>query len=80
VFLPENQERLTALLTRHVLPGRMTSGDLAGMTSAVATIGGAELDVDAGAGLAVGGARLTTADIAASNGVVHVIDAVFPPE
>jgi uncharacterized surface protein with fasciclin (FAS1) repeats len=50
------------------------------MTSAVATIGGAELDVDAGAGLAVGGARLTTADIAASNGVVHVIDAVIPPE
>jgi len=77
---PENRDQLVAVLTYHVLPGKIMSADIAGQTLSVATVQGSEVDIDAsGAGVTVDGANVVTADIEASNGVIHVIDAVILP-
>lgn len=71
---PENKGRLTSILTYHVVPGKIMSGDLLKLQR-VATVQGQQ----AGTGLAVDGARVIQADIACKNGVIHVIDAVVLP-
>ncbi len=78
---PENKDQLTAILTYHVVPGKVMAADVSGMTEAK-TVNGAMLNIDASGGtVKVNDATVTTADIAASNGVIHVIDAVLlPPE
>ncbi|HSG91428.1 MAG TPA: fasciclin domain-containing protein [Pseudomonadales bacterium] len=77
---PANKARLVAILTYHVVPGKVMSGDLAGKTLAVETVEGSEVDIDAsGASVMVDDARVVTADIEASNGVIHVIDKVIMP-
>ena len=76
---PENKEKLAAILTYHVVAGKTTSKDLAGKTIDVATLNGAKVSVDGTNGVKVGGANVVKADIAASNGVIHVIDAVLLP-
>ena len=76
---PENKEQLVAVLTYHVLPGKVMSGDIAGKTAEVATVQGSELSIDANSGVMVDGANVTTADIITSNGVIHVIDKVVLP-
>jgi uncharacterized surface protein with fasciclin (FAS1) repeats len=76
---PENKEKLTAVLTYHVVPAKATSSDVAGMTSAKA-VNGKELKLKARDGkVMVDNATVTTADIEASNGVIHVIDTVLIP-
>jgi uncharacterized surface protein with fasciclin (FAS1) repeats len=76
---PENKEKLTAVLTYHVVPAKATSSDVAGMTSAK-TVNGKELKLKARDGkVMVDNATVTTADIEASNGVIHVIDTVLIP-
>ncbi|MEM9108255.1 MAG: fasciclin domain-containing protein [Pseudomonadota bacterium] len=77
---PENKDQLIAVLTYHVVPGKVMSGDIAGKKMPVKTVQGSELDVDATDGVKVDGASVTTADIEASNGVIHVIDAVVLPQ
>ncbi len=77
---PENKDKLVAVLTYHVVPGKIMSGDIAGKTSAVKTVQGGELTVDATDGVKVNEASVVTADIEASNGVIHVIDAVVLPK
>lgn len=77
---PENKDRLVAVLTYHVVPGKIMSGDIAGKTSAVKTVQGSELTVDATNGVKVDEASVVTADIETSNGVIHVIDAVVLPK
>ena len=75
---PENKEKLTAVLTYHVVPGAVMSGDLSnGMTAA--TVNGADVTIMTEGGVKVNDATVTTADIAASNGVIHVIDKVILP-
>ena len=70
---------LTAILTYHVVPGAVMSGDLAdGMTAA--TVNGQEVTFGVGSAVTVDGANVIQADIEASNGVIHVIDAVILPE
>jgi uncharacterized surface protein with fasciclin (FAS1) repeats len=70
---------LTAILTYHVVPGKVMSTDLTdGMTAA--TVNGADLTIDLSDGVKVNGATVTAADIEASNGVIHVIDTVIIPE
>ena len=75
---PENKEQLVAVLTYHVVPGKVMSGDLSGEMS-VATVQGTNVDIVAGDGVTVDGASVVTADIEADNGVIHVIDAVILP-
>jgi uncharacterized surface protein with fasciclin (FAS1) repeats len=76
---PENRAKLTQILTYHVVPGKIMSADIAGKTAQVATVEGAKLDVDATSGVKINNATVTTADIGASNGVIHVIDTVLLP-
>ncbi len=76
---PEQREELTALLLLHVLPGAVHARDVAGQTLRPASAGGALLDVNGQGGVTVNGAKVTTADIECTNGVIHVIDRVLQP-
>ena len=77
---PENKEKLTAILLLHVLPGAIKSTDVAGKQLDVATAGGASVAVDGTDGVTVDGAKVVTADIACTNGIIHVIDSVILPK
>ena len=77
---PENKEKLTAILLLHVLPGAIKSTDVAGKQLDAATAGGNTVHVDGTDGVTVDGAKVVTADIACSNGIIHVIDAVILPK
>jgi uncharacterized surface protein with fasciclin (FAS1) repeats len=75
---PENKDKLTAVLTYHVVAGKVMSGDLSdGMTAT--TLNGADLTITTSDGVKVNDATVTSADIEASNGVIHVIDTVLLP-
>ena len=77
---PENKEQLVAVLTYHVVPGKVTSADVVKLNSAT-TVNGQSVDIDASGGtVKIDGATVTAVDIAASNGVIHVIDQVILPE
>jgi uncharacterized surface protein with fasciclin (FAS1) repeats len=77
---PENKDKLIAILTYHVVPGKVMSTDLSEGLKA-ATVQGGEVTITLDGGAKVNGAVISTADIAASNGVIHVIDSVIlPPE
>jgi uncharacterized surface protein with fasciclin (FAS1) repeats len=76
---PENKDKLTAILTYHVVPAKAMAKDVAGMSSAK-TVNGKELKLKADGGkVMVDKATVTKADIAASNGVIHVVDTVLLP-
>ena len=75
---PENREMLTKILTYHVVPGKVMSGDLSdGMMAA--TVQGSKVKISTMGGVSVEGAKVIAADIEASNGVIHVIDTVIQP-
>ena len=79
LLLPENKDKLTAILTYHVVPGKVMSTDLTnGMMAG--TVEGSEVTIMTEGGVMVNGANVTTADIEATNGVIHVIDAVILPD
>lgn len=77
---PENKAKLVALLTYHVVPGKVMSGDIAGKEMEVKTVQGGMIDVDARNGVMVDNAHVVGADVGASNGVIHVIDTVIMPK
>jgi uncharacterized surface protein with fasciclin (FAS1) repeats len=77
---PENKAKLAAILTYHVLPGKVMAADIAGKKANVKTVQGSDLAVDATSGVKVNDATVTTADVAASNGVIHIIDTVVMPK
>jgi len=77
---PENKDQLVAILTYHVVPGKVMSSDIAGKKAEVASVQGGKISVDATDGVKVDGAKVVTADIETSNGVIHVIDAVILPK
>ena len=77
---PENREQLIAILTYHVVPGRVTATQVAGMDAATTVQGGKVAIAASGGAVTVNGARVVSADVAASNGVIHVIDKVLMPE
>jgi uncharacterized surface protein with fasciclin (FAS1) repeats len=80
LLLPENKDQLTAILTYHVVPGTVMAADLPATATDVATVNGATVSVVAAPeGATVNGAKITAADVAASNGVIHVIDTVLLP-
>lgn len=77
---PENRDQLTAILTYHVIPGVVMSGDIAGQQLSAETVEGRSLNVDAtGGSVMINDATVTMADIKADNGVIHVIDTVLIP-
>ncbi|MBO9476663.1 fasciclin domain-containing protein [Shimia sp. R11_0] len=77
---PENKDQLVAILTYHVVPSKVMSGDIAGKKAKVLTVEGNRLNVNAKSGVKVNDAKVVSADIGASNGVIHVIDKVLIPE
>jgi uncharacterized surface protein with fasciclin (FAS1) repeats len=80
LLLPENRDQLVAILTYHVVPGKVMSTDLTNGMEA-ATVQGAPVTIMTEGGVKVNAANVVTADVEASNGVIHVIDAVIlPPE
>jgi len=73
-----DRNRLTQVLTFHVVPGRVMAADV--RPGQVTTVQGGQLTVaTSGGNVTVNGARVTATDIAASNGVIHVIDTVVMP-
>ena len=75
---PENKDKLVSILTYHVVPGKVMSGDLTeGMKAK--TVQGGEVTITLDGGAKVNGAAVSTPDIETSNGVIHVIDAVILP-
>ena len=76
---PENKDKLKSILLYHVVSGKIMAADISGEAKPV-TLEGATLDIKASAdGVEVNGAKVTAADIEASNGVIHVIDTVVLP-
>ena len=77
---PENKDKLVAILTYHVVAGKVMAADVVKLHSAK-TVNGQELTVEAGMGsVTVDGAKVVKADILCSNGVIHVIDTVVLPK
>jgi len=77
---PENKDKLVAVLTYHVIPGRVTSDKVVALRSAK-TVNGQELNITSKDGaVMVDNAHVVAADIQASNGVIHVIDSVVLPK
>jgi uncharacterized surface protein with fasciclin (FAS1) repeats len=76
---PESKDTLTAILTYHVVPGRVMAADVVGLDSAT-TVNGEDLSIEVeGDTVMVDGAAVVQADIECSNGVIHVIDSVIMP-
>ncbi|HHP7242211.1 MAG TPA: fasciclin domain-containing protein [Cyclobacteriaceae bacterium] len=75
---PENKDKLVAVLTYHVVSGKVKSTDLKNGMKAE-TVQGEKISVDLSSGAKINDANVAKADIMASNGVVHVIDKVILP-
>ncbi|MBL8996117.1 MAG: fasciclin domain-containing protein [Gemmatimonadetes bacterium] len=77
---PENKDKLAAILTYHVVPGKVLAKDVVGLTSAK-TAQGSSVTVKVSNGtVMIDNAKVVKTDIAASNGVIHVIDTVIMPK
>lgn len=76
---PENKAKLQAILTYHVLPGKVASSDIAGKKLTVKMVQGTNANIDATNGVMIDNAKVIKADIEASNGIIHVIDTVILP-
>ena len=76
---PDNKDQLVAVLTYHVVAGRVSSGDIADQVAMVRTVEGSKLLIDTKNGAKVDTANIVSADVDASNGVIHVIDTVLLP-
>ena len=76
---PENKDKLASILTYHVVAGKVMSSDLSeGMTAK--TVQGQDITITLANGPKVNGAMISAPDVKASNGVIHVIDAVILPK
>jgi len=76
---PENKEKLVAILTYHVVPGKVMAADV--KTMKAKTVNGKELSIKVEDGnVTVDNAKVIKTDVAASNGVIHVIDTVVLPK
>jgi len=76
--LLKDKAKLTAVLTYHVVPGKVMAKDVA--PGQVKTVQGSALTVSTTGGVMVDKARVTATDIVADNGVIHVIDSVIIPK
>ncbi len=76
--LLKDKAKLTAVLTYHVVPGKVMAKDV--KAGKVKTVQGSELTIATTGGVTVDGAKVTATDIVADNGVIHVIDTVVIPK
>lgn len=81
LMLPENRTTLTALLKGHIVAGRYTRADLAklGSNAELKTLAGTTLKITNNRGIGIANARPMQVDLAAQNGVIHIIDTVLQP-
>jgi uncharacterized surface protein with fasciclin (FAS1) repeats len=77
LLLPENKATLAKILTYHVVSGQVMAADVT--DGDVATVEGQTIKLSTMDGVSVNGAKVVAADVAASNGVIHAIDAVILP-
>jgi uncharacterized surface protein with fasciclin (FAS1) repeats len=73
-----DKQRLTKVLTYHVVPGRVMAADV--KSGEVKTVQGSMISVSTAGGVKVNGANVVKTDVVADNGVIHVIDAVILPK
>jgi uncharacterized surface protein with fasciclin (FAS1) repeats len=78
LLLPENKAKLSAILTYHVVSGKVLAADVVKLKSAK-TVNGKAVTINTTKGVKVNNANVTATDIIASNGVIHVIDTVLIP-
>lgn len=76
--LLKDKAKLTAVLTYHVLPGKVMAADV--KAGSAKTVNGQSLTIATAGGVKVDNAKVTATDIVASNGVIHVIDSVVMPK
>ena len=76
--LLKDKAKLTAVLTYHVVPGKVMAKDV--KAGKVKTVQGSELTITTAGGVKVDDAHVVTTDIVADNGVIHVIDSVLMPK
>lgn len=76
--LLKDKEKLTSILTYHVVAGKVTAKDVVKLKEA-GTVQGGKVKIDAADGVMINNAKVTTADVMTSNGVIHVIDTVLMP-
>ena len=77
---PENKDKLVAILTYHVVPGKVMAADVVKLNSAK-TVQGQSVSIKTGSGgVMVDNAKVIKTDIGTTNGVIHVIDAVILPQ
>ena len=76
--LLKDKAKLTAVLTYHVVPGKVMAADV--KAGKVKTVQGSDLSITTAGGVMVNNAKVTATDIAADNGVIHVIDTVVVPK
>lgn len=80
LVLPANKDKLTAILKLHVVSGKHMAASFTDKTAEVATLGGEKVTVTGKDGsVHVGASKVSSADLGASNGVIHVIDTVLMP-
>ena len=80
LLMPENKTKLASILAYHVIPGKVMSADITGKKINVKTVQGSQISVDAKYGVKINDSNVVSADIAATNGVIHVIDKVLIPK
>lgn len=79
LLLPENKDKLVQILTYHVVTGEVPASRLVGTRGAITTVEGSNVHYDGKDGVRINKSNVVTADIATSNGIIHVIDAVLLP-
>ena len=79
LLMPENKDKLVDILTYHVLAGQVMAADITGKVTSVEMLNGGKATVDAQNGVKINEANVVAVDVMASNGVIHVIDAVIMP-
>jgi uncharacterized surface protein with fasciclin (FAS1) repeats len=77
---PENRDKLRAILTYHVVAGKVTAADVVKMTSGKTVQGSSVKIASSGGKVTIDNATVAKADVMASNGVIHVIDTVLMPK
>ena len=77
---PENKDQLVAILTYHVVAGKVTAADVVKLDTATTVNGAAADGTVSGSTVKIDEATVTATDIKASNGIIHVIDTVILPE